>query len=125
MHSTWSYTPIALVIASMFSTVAGTPQNPAGAEQLPKPPVSVMTYREAKATAPMPLAERIRRGTVPKRGFVSTGIDGGTLISGDGKMMVELPGNPLSDQVTFRHERLLQPWKMRSGRLRGSGRPAA
>jgi hypothetical protein len=96
----------------MFCMVAGAAQNPAGAEQLPKPPVSVMVYRDAKAIVPMPRAERIRRGTVPKRGFVSTGIDGGTLISGDGKMMVELTGNPLSDQVSFHHDRLLLPWKM-------------
>jgi hypothetical protein len=34
----------------------------------------------------MPPAERIRRGVVPKRGMVSTGVDGGTLLSGDGKM---------------------------------------
>jgi alpha-L-fucosidase 2 len=66
----------------------------------------------ASRILPMPLAERIRRGIVPKRGFVSTGMDGGTLLSGDGKMMVELPGDPLSDLITFRHERLLQPWNL-------------
>jgi hypothetical protein len=105
-----SFTTIALITVFIPSFPGFAAQNPVGAEQLPKPPVSVMASREATAIPPMPRAERIRRGIVPKRGFVSTGIDGGTMISGDGKMMVELAGNPLADQVNFRHERLLQPW---------------
>jgi len=87
------------------------PPEPVGAEQLPKPPVSVMSSREATATSPMPRAERIRRCIVPKRGFVSTGIDGGTMISGDGKMMVETGGQSAVRPGEFsRHERLIQPW---------------
>lgn len=110
----WSSATMSLIAASVVpGLVSGAAaQNRTGAEQLPKAPVPVASKPDTKPAAPMPLAERVRRGIVPKRGFVSTGIDGGTLISGDGKLMVELPGNPLSDQVSFRHERLLQPWKM-------------
>jgi hypothetical protein len=87
-------------------------QSWAGAEQLPKPAVALASTLPPAAIVPMPLTERVRRGVVPKRGFVSSGVDGGTLISGDGKMMVEVQGSPLTDLVSFRHERLLQPWKM-------------
>jgi alpha-L-fucosidase 2 len=86
-------------------------QNPAADEFLPKAPVSIASYTAATNTVAMPRTERIRRGIVPKRGMVSTGVDGGTLFSGDGKMMVEVPGNPLSEEVIFHHERVLQPWK--------------
>lgn len=111
MHSTCTRRFMAVVFAALFSTAASAQQHPVGVEQLPKPAVSVMTYRESSGVVPMPRAERIRRGVVPKRGFVSTGVDGGSLISGDGTMMVELPGIPLSDQIAFRHEALIQPWK--------------
>lgn len=87
------------------------PLSAASGSGLPKSPVSVTSYTNGNSwIASMTQAERIRQGIVPKRGFVSTGVAGGTLISGDGKMLVELPGNPLSDRITFRHERLLDPW---------------
>lgn len=63
---------------------------------------------------PMPLAERVRLGAVPKRGMCSTipakSADNG-LLSGDGKMWVEVFGDPFSEQTIFNQERLLQPWK--------------
>lgn len=63
---------------------------------------------------PMPIAERIRLGAVPKRGMCSTvpaKSVADALISGDGKMWVEVFGDPFSEQVVFHQERLLQPWK--------------
>src|SRR3974390_1716989 len=91
----------------------GVPQNNTLPEQFrPKPPVSILSSTSAKThLAAMPREERIKRGIVPKRGMVSTGVDGGTLFSGDGKMMVELSGNPLAEEVIFHHERILQPWR--------------
>jgi alpha-L-fucosidase 2 len=62
----------------------------------------------------MLISERRRLSAVPKRGMCSTvpaqrAPDG--LISGNGKMYVEVYGNPLSEQIIFHHERLLTPWK--------------
>jgi len=82
-------------------------QNPLDDQFFAKPPVSTPA-----PIAPMPLEERIKRGIVPKRGMVSTGVAGGTLFSGNGKMTVEQSGSPLADEVVFHHERLLQPWKV-------------
>ena len=63
---------------------------------------------------PMPLEERIRRKIVPQHGFCSIA-PGKTvreaLISGNGTVNIELPGNPYSEQVLFHHEALLMPWK--------------
>jgi alpha-L-fucosidase 2 len=63
---------------------------------------------------PMPLAERIRLAAVPKRGMCSTipasNADNG-LISGDGKMWVQVYGDPFAEQIVFDQENLLQPWK--------------
>jgi alpha-L-fucosidase 2 len=95
-------------------SLSGHAQNPVTVRIPPKPPVRVASYPSSAAyakLAPMPLAERIQRGIVPVRGLVSTGVNGGTLISGDGKMMVELAGDPLNDDVIFHHERIMQPWK--------------
>jgi alpha-L-fucosidase 2 len=62
----------------------------------------------------MPLAERVRLGAVPKRGMCSTvpatRADNG-LLSGDGKMWVQVFGDPFSEQIVFNQENLLQPWK--------------
>jgi alpha-L-fucosidase 2 len=109
------FTPLftaAFVVALMspFACGQAAKQNSDDEPLLTKPPVSIFSYTSATIPS-MPLAERISRGVVPKRGLVSTGVDGGTLLSGDGKIMVELAGNPLSDEVIFRHERVLQPWK--------------
>ena len=63
---------------------------------------------------PMSLADRIRLGAVPKRGMCST-VPGTTeddgLLTGDGKMWVEVFGDPFAEQIIFHQESLLQPWK--------------
>ncbi len=82
------------------------------AEFLPKPPVRA----KSSPLAPMPLAERIRLGAVPRRGMCSTvaaarATDG--LLSGNGKMWVEVFGDPFGERIVFQHEKLLRPWKNR------------
>jgi alpha-L-fucosidase 2 len=63
---------------------------------------------------PMSLAERLRLRAVPKRGMCSTipatTADNG-LISGDGKMWIEVFGDPFVERIVFNQENLLQPWK--------------
>ena len=81
----------------------------------PKPAVSMTSFvPPAMRVTPMPLAERIRLGAVPKRGMCSTvpakeASNG--LISGNGKMWVEVFGDPFSEQTVFHQEMLVQPWK--------------
>jgi hypothetical protein len=77
---------------------------------LPKPPEVGRSY----PISPMPLKERVRRKIVPKRGFCS--IAPGDLVrealtSGNGTMIIELMGDPYSEQILFHHESLLMPWK--------------
>lgn len=62
----------------------------------------------------MPLAERLRLGAVPKRGMCSSAPaedDANGLISGDGRMWVEVFGDPFAEQTYFHQEMLVQPWK--------------
>lgn len=62
----------------------------------------------------MPLAELIRLAAVPRRGMCSTvpaERADDALLTGDGKMWVEVYGNPFAEQVVFHQERILQPWK--------------
>jgi hypothetical protein len=64
--------------------------------------------------SPMPVGERVRQEAVPKRGMCSTipatrAPDG--LISGNGKMYVEVYGDPFAEQIIFHNERLIAPWK--------------
>jgi hypothetical protein len=62
----------------------------------------------------MPLSERIRLAAVPRRGMCSTvpaRTADNALISGDGKMWVEVFGDPFAEQIVFHQESLLQPWK--------------
>jgi alpha-L-fucosidase 2 len=77
---------------------------------LPGPPELLKPY----PISPMPLAERVRRKIVPQRGFCSI-VPGSlvreALISGNGMMNIELMGNPYTEQILFRHEGLLMPWK--------------
>jgi hypothetical protein len=84
-------------------------------EFLPKPPVSVESFRPANLRiSPMPMAERVRRALVPRRGFCSIAPGKSiqeSLLSGNGKMYVEVMGDPFSEQVLFHHESLLVPWK--------------
>lgn len=81
----------------------------------PKPAVSITSFiPKDERVVPMPLAERIRLAAVPKRGMCSTipaknAANG--LISGNGKMWVEVFGDPFSEQTFFHQEMLVQPWK--------------
>ena len=78
---------------------------------LPKPAV----VRESSGPvhiSPMPLAERVRRNIVPRRGFCSIApASDALLISGNGPMSIEMPCDPYSEQVLFRHESLFAPHK--------------
>jgi alpha-L-fucosidase 2 len=63
---------------------------------------------------PMSRESRERLGAVPHRGMCSTipasrPTDG--LLSGNGKMYVEVYGRPFDEQIIFHHERLIAPWK--------------
>jgi hypothetical protein len=80
-------------------------------QYLPKPPV----FRESSGPipiSPMPLAERIRRNVVPRRGFCSfSPASDALLISGNGTMSIETACDPYSEQIVFRHESLFIPHK--------------
>jgi len=80
----------------------------------PKQPVSINTFTpDDQRITPMPLAERIKRGVVPARGVVSIapGVESNDLLkSGNGKMHINIYGNPLSELVTFRQEKIQLPW---------------
>ena len=83
---------------------------------LPKHPVPATSLMPAeRQILPMPLAERIKRGIVPQRGLCST-IPGGLrngndlLMSGNGTLFIKVSGNPLSELVIFRHERVFAPY---------------
>ncbi|HZD48541.1 MAG TPA: glycoside hydrolase N-terminal domain-containing protein, partial [Silvibacterium sp.] len=76
--------------------------------------MSILEYVPAdQRVSAMPLQERARLGAVPRRGMCSTvpaKTPGDALLSGNGKMWVEVFGDPLSEQVVFHQEKLLQPW---------------
>ena len=57
----------------------------------------------------MPLAERVRRKIVPRRGFCSLTPGTGGLISGNGAVNIELACDPYTEQIPFRHEMLYVP----------------
>jgi hypothetical protein len=80
---------------------------------LPKPPAPRDSGGPAAVpVAPMPLAERIKRKIVPRRGFCSIApASDALLISGNGAMSIETACHPYSEQVTFRHESLFTPHK--------------
>jgi hypothetical protein len=66
------------------------------------------------AIPPMTLEERINRKVVPQHGFCSIAPGDKVreaLTSGNGKVNIELMGNPYSEQILFHHESLLMPWK--------------
>ena len=82
---------------------------------LPKAPAFASSYLSPEVRiSPMPLAERLRRGIVPRRGFCSK-IPGTTvsegLTSGNGHMNIELTCDPYSEQILFHHESLMMPYK--------------
>jgi alpha-L-fucosidase 2 len=77
---------------------------------LPKPPVVTESSRSGDVRiSPMPLAERIKRKIVPRRGFCSLAPGSGALLSGNGAMSIELTCDPYTEQVPFRHEMLHTP----------------
>lgn len=82
-------------------------------ENLPKPPVLKTSYLPAGTTiSPMPLAERLRRNIVPRRGFCSIALaSDALLISGNGQVSIDASSNPYSEQIVFRHENVFVPHK--------------
>jgi hypothetical protein len=77
---------------------------------LPKPPVLAEPDGPAALrVTPMPLAERVRRKIVPRRGFCSLAPSSGALLSGTGAVNIELEGDPYTEQIPFRHEMLYVP----------------
>ncbi len=77
---------------------------------LPGMPVAAKSY----PVTPMPLAERISRKVVPQKGFCSIAPGNKVseaLITGNGKVNIELMGDPCTEQILFHHESLLMPWK--------------
>jgi hypothetical protein len=77
---------------------------------LPKPPVVAdSSPADALKISPMPLAERVRRKIVPRRGFCSLSPTSGALLSGTGAVNIELDGDPFTEQIPFRHEMLFAP----------------
>ncbi len=77
---------------------------------LPKPPVVAdSSPADAVKISPMPLAERVRRKIVPRRGFCSLSPSSGALLSGTGAVNIELVGDPYTEQIPFRHEMLYVP----------------
>ena len=82
---------------------------------LPQLPVFAESYQNpAVQIASMSLAERIKRKIVPRHGFCSIAPGksvNDSLLSGSGAMNIELTGDPNSEQILFRHESLLMPWR--------------
>jgi hypothetical protein len=81
----------------------------------PKPPLFAASRLSPEVkVSPMPLADRLRRGIVPRQGFCST-LPGTTvsagLTAGNGAMYIEVICDPYSEQILFHHESLLVPWK--------------
>ena len=77
---------------------------------LPKlPVVADSSQPDALKISPMPLAERVRRKIVPRRGFCSLSPGSGALLSGTGAVSIELEGDPFTEQIPFRHEMLYAP----------------
>ena len=78
---------------------------------LPKPPVSAESLRSSDVRiSPMPMAARTERKIVPRRGFCSTApASDALLISGNGPMSIDMPCDPYSEQISFRHESLFTP----------------
>ncbi len=104
-----------LSLGTGFATSPGQAQTKKAELTAAPSAVSLGSFAPAdQLILPMPVKERIRLGAVPKRGMCSTipalrAPDG--LISGNGKMYVEVYGNPFAEQIIFHHERLVAPWK--------------
>jgi alpha-L-fucosidase 2 len=105
---------IALSVMIAFAWTHASAFAQSAAAQAPSA-VSISSFTPTdQAIVPMTRDERVRSAVVPKRGMCSTipatrAPDG--LISGNGKMYVEVFGDPFSEQIIFHDERLLAPWK--------------
>lgn len=78
---------------------------------LPKQPVFAAFQASGVRIAAMPIAERLRRGIVPRRGFCSIRPGSDALLSGNGPMSIEAVCDPYSERVVFRHESVFAPHK--------------
>jgi len=77
---------------------------------LPAPPVFAKSkLTPAVQISPMPLAERISRKIVPRRGFCSLAPGADALISGNGAVSIEVRGDPYTERIPFSHESLFTP----------------
>lgn len=82
-------------------------------------PTKSAAFRESLGTArekisPMPIAERLQRNILPRKGFCSLQpgeFIGDGVTSGNGHMNIEVICDPYAEQIQFRHESLLMPWK--------------
>jgi hypothetical protein len=114
----------ARTVAAAAPPVPPTPQQPnivarplpTGLERelLPKPPLPLPSKGAGPKVTAMSRRERLRRNAVPRRGVCSTVPAAGfrdTLLSGNGPMYLELTGAPYAEQLQFRHERLMLPWR--------------
>jgi hypothetical protein len=83
-----------------------------GDKFLPKIPAYTDSYLSGVKIVSMPLEERLRRGIVPRRGFcsIAPGSDA-LLISGNGPINIDMPCDPYSEQIVFRHEGVFMPHK--------------
>ena len=89
---------------------------------LPKPPAFRESYGPADVpVSPMPLAERIKRKIVPRRGFCSIAPGASLsegLTSGNGAMNIEMTGDPYAEQIQHTIAQLvplIQPGDWRLG----------
>ena len=95
----------ASAVAEVAESAAPPPIEPVSSLTAPSPDGQIL---------PMSIKERNRLGAVPKRGMCSTvpaRDAANALVSGNGKMWVDVFGHPFSEQVVFHQERILQPWK--------------
>ena len=91
---------------------AGYLRRARGGKNLPKMPAQTEVYLSGVKIVPMPLAERVRRGVVPQRGFcsIAPGSDA-LLISGNGPINIDVPCDPYAEQIVFHHESVATPHK--------------
>lgn len=82
-----------------------------GDEFLPKQPAVASWTASGVKITPMTVAERVRRGVVPRRGFSSIRPGGEALLSGNGPTSIEMSSTPYSEQVVFRNESVFVPHK--------------
>ena len=101
------------IVFSILAAAVFLPTSALGASGVPLVSVNSLIPVERRIAA-MPMAERLRLHAVPTRGMCSTipatSADNG-LISGNGKMWIEVYGDPFAEQVVLHQENLIQPYK--------------